>query len=78
MCQAQPLRLQRIEGDVGWVDLAGQEAAVSLIAVEGVAVGDYLICHAGLALERLDAEQAEALIAALREIENLLASSVEG
>ena len=34
--------------------------------VEKVAVGDYVLIHAGFAIERLDVEDAEATLAALR------------
>jgi hydrogenase expression/formation protein HypC len=69
MCQATPVQIQRIEGDVGWVRADGQERPVSLVAVADASVGDYVICHAGLALERLDAEEANAILAALSELE---------
>jgi hydrogenase expression/formation protein HypC len=69
MCQSAPARVTRIEGDVAWVETQRGLARVSLAAVEGVEVGDYVLYHAGLALQRLDAEEAASTLALLAEIE---------
>jgi hydrogenase expression/formation protein HypC len=68
MCQARPSEIIRIDGAVGWiVDEAG-ERPISLAAVEGVAVGDYVIQHAGMALERLDESEAMDILAMYEEL----------
>jgi hydrogenase expression/formation protein HypC len=71
MCQARPAQLTRIEGSDGWIVLQGHEQPVSLVAVPGVSVGDYVICHAGFALERLEPAEAEAILAVLAKLELL-------
>jgi hydrogenase expression/formation protein HypC len=71
MCQARPGQVIRAEGDRGIVLLDGQERAVSLVAVPGVVVGDYVICHAGFALERVDPAEAAEILAALAELDQL-------
>jgi hydrogenase expression/formation protein HypC len=71
MCQARPGQVIRAEGDQGIVLLDGQERAVSLVAVPGVVVGDYVICHAGFALERVDPAEAAEILAALAELDQL-------
>lgn len=59
MCLAVPARVVEIgEDDQAVVDLGGVRRAVSLILVDGVAVGDYVIVHVGYALNRLDPAEA--------------------
>ncbi len=42
-----------IEGVTATVELAGAREQVGIELVEPVAVGDLLLCHAGIALEKL-------------------------
>lgn len=73
MCRAIPSRVTRVESDVAWIlDENGAEQAVSLISVPDVAAGDYVYHHAGLALQRLDATEAEEVIAAYAEMDALM------
>lgn len=69
MCQALPARVVRIQDDRAWVE--DSEASVSLLGVDDVAVGDYILHHAGLALGRVEPEEAEAIVEAFRELEAL-------
>jgi hydrogenase expression/formation protein HypC len=59
MCLAVPGKLVRIEGDVGLVQFSGAERRVGLALVPDARVGDYLLVHAGYAIQRMD--EAEAL-----------------
>ena len=68
MCRAFPARVVRVDGETAWIDDEGREHAVSLLGVEGVAVGDYVYHHAGLALQRLEPEEASAVLAAYAEL----------
>ncbi|HLG71730.1 MAG TPA: HypC/HybG/HupF family hydrogenase formation chaperone [Chloroflexota bacterium] len=64
-----PARVVRIHGDRAWLE--GSETSVSLLGVDGVAIGDYIIHHAGLALGRIEPEEAKAIAEAFRELETL-------
>ena len=59
MCWAVPARLIEIDGDTGKVELCGLTTGVGLQLVEGAAVGDYVIVHAGFAIQKLDRQEAE-------------------
>ena len=72
MCRAVPALVTRIEGDVAWVDERGREQAVSLLGLTGVKLGDYVYCHAGLALERLSAAEAREILDVLLELDRLM------
>lgn len=58
MCLAVPMKVLSIEGSEGRADLNGVRRTVMLDLVPEVAVGDYVIVHAGYAIERLDEEAA--------------------
>ena len=58
MCLAIPMKVVEIDGSVAQVEEGGvrREARVDLI--DGVKLGDYVIVHAGVAIDRLDPEEA--------------------
>ncbi len=62
MCLAVPGRVERIEqhhGEpVGIVDFAGTTREVALSFLPGIAPGDWVIAHAGVAIQRLDEDAA--------------------
>lgn len=69
MCLAMPARVIELrENDQAVVDLDGVQKRISLALVEEVAVGDYIILHAGYALQKLDIEEAEQTLKLFREI----------
>ncbi len=69
MCLALPVRvLELCDGERAVVALGGVRKDISLALVEGVAVGDYVVLHAGFALCRLDEREAETTLALLGEL----------
>lgn len=69
MCLGVPMKIVSKEGDsvVAEVDGVQKEANVMLLGEE-VAVGDYIIVHAGFAISRLDDEYAEETLRLMREV----------
>jgi len=59
MCLAIPMRVVSVSGPVAHVEEAGVRREVRIDLIESVSVGDYVIVHAGIAIERLDAHEAE-------------------
>jgi hydrogenase expression/formation protein HypC len=49
-------------------DLDGSRYAVDLSLVEGASLGDYVIVHAGFAIETLDEEEANERLALFEEL----------
>ena len=72
MCLAVPLRLIEINGAVGVGEFDGVRRKVQLTFVPNVKVGDYVIVHAGFAVEIMDEEQAELDREAFREVTRAL------
>ena len=69
MCLGVPMKIMSRNGDniVAEVDGVQKEASVMLLGEE-VAVGDYVIVHAGFAIARLDAAYAEETIRMMKEV----------
>ncbi|TNF34420.1 MAG: HypC/HybG/HupF family hydrogenase formation chaperone [Deltaproteobacteria bacterium] len=64
MCLAVPMTVVEIAPDgSGVVELEGVRRSVRLDLLEGPAVGDIVIVHAGYAIETLDPAEAEARMA---------------
>ncbi len=59
MCLAIPMRVVSISGHLAQVEEAGVRREARIDLVDGVAVGDYVIVHAGVAIERLDPHEAQ-------------------
>ena len=69
MCLAVPLRVIQIENQVATVDLYGAKQEVSLLILpEEVKIGDYVLVHAGFAIQKLDEEAAMETLSLLREM----------
>ena len=62
MCLAIPLKITAIDGKEAMAELEGLQQKIRIDFIKDLKVGDYVIVHAGFALERLDEEQAKANI----------------
>jgi len=72
MCLAVPAEvIEVLEGELATVDVGGARTKISLSLVEGVEVGDYVLVHAGFAIETIDEEEARKTIELLEELERL-------
>lgn len=71
MCLAVPMRIEKIEGDKAIVQIGGVEREIGLQLVQDVKVGDYIIAHAGFAIQRLDEKEARETLALFEEMEKL-------
>lgn len=68
MCLGIPGRIMEIKGGTATADVAGTRKEISLRLLEGVAIGDFVIIHAGFAIEKLDKERALETLALIEEI----------
>lgn len=69
MCLAVPGRIETIEENgAAMVDFGGIKGAVSLHLLPKARVGDYVIVHAGFAIELLDEKEAKETLALFKEI----------
>ena len=68
MCLAIPMRIVEIEGVTGVADVDGVSRKVRLDLLPEVFLGDYVLVHAGLAIARVDAVEAEETLSLLRKL----------
>ncbi len=68
MCLAVPMQVKSIEGEVARCEIDGVQREASLMMVDGIEVGDFVLIHVGFAIEKLDAEQAEETLRLFREV----------
>jgi len=69
MCIAFPGKIISIDDNRAIIDIEGtrREAFLDLIDEE-VTIGDYVICHAGFAIHKVDEELAREKLTLLREL----------
>lgn len=68
MCLAFPARVvELLPAEQAVVDLDGVRKTVSVLLLEDVAVGEYVMVHVGFALAKVDAEEAAQTLALMRE-----------
>ena len=70
MCIAMPGKVISISGDRAKVDFSGNRIDADIRLVDA-AVGDYVLVHAGCAIEVMKAAQAEELAALFLEVEEM-------
>lgn len=58
MCLGIPGMVVESDGLVATVDVGGTRKEASLMLIDGVAVGDYVIVHAGFAIQKMDQDEA--------------------
>ena len=71
MCVAVPSKILEIEGTRATVQVSGAQLHAQLDLVPEAKVGDYVLVHAGFALQVMDAEQAAETLALLEEARQL-------
>ena len=72
MCLAVPLKLIEINGNNAVGESMGMQRKLRVDFIPEPRIGDYVIVHAGFAIERLPEEQALEDIAAWEEIRDVL------
>ena len=70
MCLAVPAKVKSIEKSAALVDFGGVGKKISLGILDGVKVGDYVLVHAGFAIGKVEAEEAEDTLKILQELKN--------
>jgi hydrogenase expression/formation protein HypC len=68
MCLAIPAKIISIKDTMAELDVEGNRTFADITLVPDAMVGDYVIVHAGLAIERYDEAEALATLELLREI----------
>lgn len=68
MCLAIPMKIKKIEGEFAQVETGRLIRTVNITMLAKARVGDYVIVHAGFALQVVDPAKAKETLGLLNEI----------
>ncbi len=68
MCLAVPARLVEVNADTAIADLHGNRVEVNTLLTPEVKAGDWVLIHAGFAIQHLDCQTAEETFAVLEDL----------
>lgn len=68
MCLGIPMKIKKIEGSFAFVEAARLIRRISIEMLPKVKVGDYVIVHAGFAIQKVDPRAAEETLNLINEI----------
>ncbi len=74
MCLAIPVRIKSINGIEAVVEIGGITRKTSLMLTPEAIVGDYVLLHAGYAINILDQAEAEETLAIFAEMSKFMGS----
>jgi len=63
------MKLTEIRGDRGVADVGGMKREIGLQLLESPSVGDYVLVHAGFAIQKVDEAEAQKTLALFRELD---------
>jgi len=72
MCLSIPVRIVSIDGSMAEVSAGGTLFRAGLHMIENPQVGDYVLLHAGFAIQKISEEEAAETIKILREMNDAL------
>jgi hydrogenase expression/formation protein HypC len=67
MCLAIPSKITQIKNNMATIDVDGVQREASLLLLEDAAVGDFVIVHAGFAIQKIDEAAAIETLKFLKE-----------
>ena len=73
MCLAVPALVLSIDGDYAQVDFGGASKKVCVTLLPGLEVGEFVIVHAGYAIEKMKPEEAKKTLALFEEMAQMAA-----
>jgi hydrogenase expression/formation protein HypC len=70
MCLGVPVKIIQIRGKEGIGEFKGVKRNISLELLDKVKLGDYVILHAGFAIQKLEPKEALETLRLFEELEN--------
>jgi hydrogenase expression/formation protein HypC len=75
MCLAYPMRVKEIKGNRAVVSAEGIKKEISIDFLKNIKIGEYVMVHAGFAIEKFDTKKARETLRYFREYNNALRKS---
>ncbi|HOJ31388.1 MAG TPA: HypC/HybG/HupF family hydrogenase formation chaperone [bacterium] len=70
MCLAVPMKVISVKGKKAFADLGGVKREIDISLVKNIKVGDYIIVHAGFAIQKLNKKEALNTLELFKQIKN--------
>jgi hydrogenase expression/formation protein HypC len=71
MCLSIPAKILSIEGKTARASVGGTIINVGLHMIDEIKEGDYVLVHAGFALQKISDDEAQETLKLIREMENI-------
>ena len=68
MCIAVPAKIESIKEDIAIVNYGGVNLKVNITFINEPKIGEYVLVHAGCAIEKIDKEEAEETLEIFKEL----------
>ena len=68
MCLGIPMKIKHITGEFAKVEAGGLSRTINIQMLPQIKIGDYVIVHAGFAIQKLDPERAKETLRMIDEI----------
>lgn len=68
MCLGIPMKIRKIQGDFACVEAGGLLRTVNIQMLSGISIGDYVLVHAGFAIEKVNPKKAKETLRLIDEI----------
>lgn len=72
MCLGIPLKITSIDGKEGTGELNGIKRKIRIDLIEDLNIGDYVMVHAGFAIEKIDEADAKETLDIVNELERVV------
>ena len=67
MCLGIPVKVIEVDGQSAVVDVGGARREISLLLLDDIKPGEWVILHAGFAIQKMNEEEAATTLALRRE-----------
>ncbi|MCJ7448809.1 MAG: HypC/HybG/HupF family hydrogenase formation chaperone [Bacteroidales bacterium] len=71
MCLSIPARIESIDGNMAEVSAGGTLFKAGLHMIENASVGDYILLHAGFAIQKISEKEAAETLKIIEEMNNI-------
>lgn len=71
MCLGVPVKIVQVKGNEGVAEFKGVKKKINLELLENVKKGDYVILHAGFAIQKMEPEEALETLKLFEELSGL-------
>ncbi len=77
MCLAIPMKIVSVNGNQGVAESGGILKSIDISLVPEVCVGEYVIVHAGFAIERMNEREAQKTLAVFQDLIHLMEADTQ-